>query len=246
MKKGGGAGGAGGDLGSIQDMMAKAFENPEMMNALNAMGENVQKAMEEMAKMSPEQIQEQMQQAMQMMTSGDIMDSVVGKKDEVLANLKQTGLVSDEELAKYEADPEYFEQQMKGAFSQMEGLFSDPDIIKTATETMQGMQQAMSNPIVTEMQQLLLAEDASDLKIEELRLKVLQDKESLTENALIGNMFSDADFAASLSSEAAFKVEFLKAREALQSVMGGGGIPGFGGAAAADIGAAGDIGIGAL
>jgi hypothetical protein len=211
-------------------MMAKAFEDPETMKALNAMGDGLQQAMEEMGKMDPAQLQAQMEEAMKMMTQGDVMDSVLDKKDEVLANLEQTGLVSAEELAKYKADPAYFEEQMKSAFSQMQGLFSDPNMMKSAMEGMQGMQEALADPVVTELQELLMADSVTDLEIETMRLKLLQ-KPSLMEDSPalamfggIGDEIKDAD---------KFKQGFYEGRAAIKEVMSAaGGMGGMMGAGA--------------
>jgi hypothetical protein len=205
-----------GDLDKLQEMMAKAFEDPETMKALNSMGDGLQQAMEEMGKMDPAQLQKQMEDAMKLMTQGDVMDSVLEKKDEVLANLEQTGLVSAEELAKYKADPAYFEEQMKSAFSQMQGLFSDPDMMKSATEAMKGMQDAMSDPVVTELQELLMADSVSDLEIETMRLKLLQkgmaeDSPALAMFGGIGDELKDAD---------KFKKGFYEGRSAIKELLG--------------------------
>jgi len=227
------AGGAG-DMGDLQAMMAKAFDDPETMRAMEAMGTNMKEAMEQMGNMDPAQLQQQMEEAMKLMSGGDVMDAVIGKKDEVLANLEQTGLVSAEELARYKSDPAYFEEQMKSAFDQMQGLFADPEMMKSAGEAMAGMQEAMSDPTIAELQELLMADSVTDLEIETMRLKLLQ-KPSLMEDSPamamfggIGDEVKDAD---------KFKKGFQEGRAAIQEVMGGmgamgggGGMGGFGGA----------------
>lgn len=106
-----GAGAAGGlagmpnlegmDMESIQKMMEEAMKDP----SLAAMNANMAEAMEQLGKMSPEELQAQMMEGLQQLTSGDIMDSVLGKKDEVLETLAAQGLVPAEKIAEYRADP---------------------------------------------------------------------------------------------------------------------------------------------
>lgn len=222
---GGGGGGALAGMDDLQAMMAKAFDDPETMRALNAMGGNMKDAMEQMGNMDPAQLQQQMEEAMKLMSGGDVMDAVIGKKDEVLANLEQTGLVSAEELAKYKSDPAYFEEQMKTAFDQMQGLFSDPEMMKSAGEAMMGMQEAFSDPIVAELQELLMADTVTNLEIETMRLKLLQ-KPSLMEDSPalamfggIGDEVKDAD---------KFRKGFEEGRAAIKEVLGAAGAMGTG------------------
>ena len=68
------------DMESIQKMMEEAMNDPSFA----AMNANMAEAMEQLGKMSPEELQAQMMEGLQQLTSGDIMDSVLGKKDEVL------------------------------------------------------------------------------------------------------------------------------------------------------------------
>ena len=106
-----GAGAAGGlagmpnlegmDMESIQKMMEEAMKDP----SLAAMNANMAEAMEQLGKMSPEELQAQMMEGLQQLTSGDIMDSVLGKKDEVLETLAAQGLVPAEKIAEYRANP---------------------------------------------------------------------------------------------------------------------------------------------
>ena len=217
------------DMAKLQDMMAKAFQDPSTLEAISQMGAGLQDVMEELGKMDPAALQAQMEQAMKLMTGGDIMDAVISKKDEVLANLEQTGLVPPEELAKYKADPAYFEEQMKGAFDQMKGLFDNPEMIKTAAEAMKGMQDALSDPILTQLQELLVADSVTDLQIEELRLMFLQ-KPKLFENNPAMAMFKG--LADEVKDAKKFKAGVMEARKSINDVLGAvggaGGLKGLG------------------
>lgn len=225
--------GASADLDNLQAMMAKAFDDPETLKYLEQMGQGMQDAFKEMANMDPEQLQKQMDEAMKLMTSGDMMESVIEKKDEVLANLEKTGLVSADELAKYKADPAYFEEQMRGAFDQMKGLFSDPDLINTAAESMKGMKDMMSNPLVQDINNLMMADSVTELEIEELRLKVLKDQDSVGTSgaaAMFGQMADD------VNDSDKWKNSIMEGRKMFKEMMGTGGMGAGGMGAGAGVG----------
>jgi len=239
-------------MANMQKMMADLMNDPKMMDAFKDMGQDLEKAMDQMAQMKPEEIQSQMEAAMNMLTNGDIAETIMGKKDEVLASLKSTGLVSDEELAKYEADPAYFEEQIRGSFDQMKDIFANPDVINNAQNAMAGIGEAMKNPLVSQIQQLLVADTVTDVQIEELRLMLVEDPEAYASNPILSTMFMDEALKESIKSTDAFKEQMLDAREKVQEIMNTGMIPGMenlmqglGGAAEAEVGATGDIGIGA-
>lgn len=209
------------DLDNLQAMMAKAFDDPDTLKYLEQMGAGMQDAFKEMANMDPEQLQKQMNEAMKLMTGGNMMESVLEKKDEVLANLEKTGLVSADELAKYKADPAYFEEQMRGAFDQMEGLFSDPELINTAAESMSGMKDMLSNPVIQEINEMMMADSVTDLQIEELRLKLLQDPSLIGSDgagAMLGQMTEDVKDADK------WKTGILEGRKMIKEMMGAGGM----------------------
>lgn len=226
---GGAAGGDIADMAKLQEMFAGAFENPE---ALAGFGEDMNRAMEELAKMDPADLQKQMQEAMAAMTQGDMVESIIGQKEAVLANLEETGMVSEEELAKYKNDPAYFEKQMRGAFTQMQGLFSDPDILKVAGETMLGMQQALNDPAIAELTALFQEGMGDDTKIEEARLKLLSDPE-LASNPVFKAMFEGDEFQEILRDPVKWR-ETVK--EGQQMFAGAAGEAGAGVAAGARIG----------
>ena len=149
-------------------------------------------AMEELSKMSPEQMQQQLQEAMEMLTSGDMTDQIVGKKDEVLASLEASGMVSPEELAKFKADPEYFEAKMRESFGQMKEIFSDPKMIQGAMDMMKGAG-AGGSDMMKEMAKAFSEGLDTDEKIEEARLEILSNPE-LSANPMLKQMFASDDF----------------------------------------------------
>jgi phosphotransacetylase len=142
------------------------------------------RVMQEMAdmlsKMTPEQLEAQMQEAMKMITSGDMMKTLMGQSDEILKVLAETGAVPPDEIAKFKADPEYFEQKMQESFSQMQGILNDPAIMKAATETMGGLTELLQNPgLIDDMLKGLMSDFGDDEAIEKARLTLLTDPESM-------------------------------------------------------------------
>jgi hypothetical protein len=82
---------------------------------------------------------------------------------------------------------------MRDAFDQMKGIFSDPEVIKTAAETMKGMQEAFSDPAIADLTKLLEEGLSDDTKIEEARLELLSDP-ALAGNPVIAAMFKEGEF----------------------------------------------------
>ena len=97
---------AGMDPAAMQKMMEEAMADPALRQQMESMNANVADAMEQLAKMSPEELQAQMMEGLQQLTSGNIMDSVMGKKDEVLETLAAQGLVPADKIEEYRSNPE--------------------------------------------------------------------------------------------------------------------------------------------
>jgi len=228
-----GAGGGLEGLGDLQAMIANAFNDPETMKAFEQIGAGMQEAMGQLGEMDPDELQKQLNEVTNMLTSGDMMGNVMGKKDEVLANLEKTGLVTAEMLEKFKNDPAYFEEQMKSAFDQMKGIFSDPSIVDGATNAMKTMQDVLSNPVIKEINELMLADSVTDTDIEEMRLKLLQIKDPLSESeasAMLGTLLEDV-----LDAEK-FKTGIIKGRKLLNGLGMGEGEEGAGIGAGAGVG----------
>jgi len=200
------------DMAKLQEMFAGAFENP---GAMAGFGDDIAKAMEDLAKMDPADLQRQMEDAMAAMTSGDMVDNIIKQKDQVLANLEETGLVSAEELEKYKNDPAYFESQMRDAFQQMQGMFSDPEVLKAAGETMKGMQQAFSDPAIANLNKLLEGGMEDDTEIEGARLKLLQDPE-IVNNPVFKSMFDGDEFQDILNDPKKWRESIKEGQEMLK------------------------------
>lgn len=179
------AGGGGGDLGDLSKLMGDL--DPKMLEEMAGLGAQFDEVMKMMAQMSPEELEKQMKDAMEMMQSGDMMKNMMENQDEILKALEEAGQIDAEELAKFKTDPEYFEQKMKESFDQMGQLFSDPDVLKMATESMAGLKDMYNNPnAMNEMMGALLADFDSDEKIEEARQMLLSNPE-------MAGMFDDPE-----------------------------------------------------
>lgn len=180
------------------------------------MGGKFEEALQELSKMSPEQLQQQMAEAMSMLTDGDMASQIIDKKDEVLASLEQTGMVSAEELAKFKADPEYFELKMRESFDQMKGVFSDPKMIQGAMDAMKGSQDMMQ-----EMTKAFTEGLDTDEKIEEARLEILKNPE-LTGNPMLKGMFDAPEFKEVLNDPLKWRESIKEGQQAFASVGAGG------------------------
>eukprot|EP00339_Tiarina_fusa_P006253 CAMPEP_0117035310 /NCGR_PEP_ID=MMETSP0472-20121206/25089_1 /TAXON_ID=693140 ORGANISM="Tiarina fusus, Strain LIS" /NCGR_SAMPLE_ID=MMETSP0472 /ASSEMBLY_ACC=CAM_ASM_000603 /LENGTH=270 /DNA_ID=CAMNT_0004744749 /DNA_START=184 /DNA_END=996 /DNA_ORIENTATION=- len=135
---------AGLDLGDL----SKMFEDmdPAALEEMAKLGPELDEIMKMMAEMSPEQLQKQMEDAMKMMASDEMMENMLSHQDEVLASLEEMGQIDPEELAKFKKDPEYFQQKMKEGMDQMREIFQDPEMLQVAAESMQGLTDLYNNP----------------------------------------------------------------------------------------------------
>lgn len=203
------------DMEQMQDLWKDAMNDPETMKQMEQMGDKFGEAMEELSKMTPEQLQQQMQDAMSMLTDGDMADQILGKKDEVLKSLEQTGMVSAEELAKFKEDPEYFELKMRESFGQMKDVFNDPEMIKGAMNMMQGIGGAdgAGGDMMKEMAKAFTEGLDTDEKIEEARLEILSNPE-LSSNPMLKQMFDAPEFKEVLADPVKWRESVKEGRTA--------------------------------
>lgn len=199
-KEGAGGGGGGGpaDMDALMKQMGidpselkkvMGDIDPDMMKGLADLGPAFDEMMKMMAEMSPEELQEQMKQAMDLMSSTEMMDSMFQNKDLVLKQLEEAGVVDPTELARLKADPEYLEQKMKDGFGQMKELFNNPDTVKLATEAMKGATEMFQNPEKLNEMMAEMMKGISDEQIEEARKKLLGEG-SVGDNAMLKQMLA--------------------------------------------------------
>lgn len=182
------------NMESLTKMMDEAMKDPETKKLMDQMGDQFGTALEQLSKMTPEEIEQQMKDAFKMMSDGSMVDDIVGKREEILQQLEEGGTVPAEELAKFRADPEYFELRMRESFDQMKNMMGDPDMLKTMTDAMGGMKDLMDSggTLMTELNDLLTGgELQDDDKIEEARLKLL--KGDFSDNPFLKEMMNNAE-----------------------------------------------------
>jgi hypothetical protein len=171
-----------GNLGVGMEELAKMMGDidPKALEEMAGLGPQFDEVMKMMGEMTPEQLEQQMADAMQMLQSGDMMESMRQYQGDILKTLEEAGQIDPEELAKYKTDPEYFEQKMKESFGQMQELFSDPEVLKEASASMQGLSDMFNNPgAMDDMLGELLKDFDDDEKIEEVRQLFLSNPEEL-------------------------------------------------------------------
>lgn len=208
-----------GDLGDLSRMMGEM--DPKMIEELAGLGDQFDEVMQLMARMSPEDLQKQMQDAMQMLQSGDMMKNLLENQDEIIKALEEAGQIDAEELAKFKTDPEYFEQKMKESFDQMGDLFSDPDILKMATESMQGLSELYENPdMLTDMMKDMMQDFDDDEKIEEVRQMYLKNPE--LGHPALKEMFSGEEMQEILSDPKKWRDSVKEGQGLLNKGMAGG------------------------
>jgi len=162
-----------GDLGDLDAMMKQmgidADEMAKFAEEFGASMPDMDEVMKMMADMSPEDLAKQMQDAMDLFSGDDMMANMLGNQDEILAMLEETGAVDAEELAKFKADPEYFEQKMKESMDQMKEMMADPELLANAAQGMKAAQDMYNNPGALNDMMADILKDLSDEDIEEVR-----------------------------------------------------------------------------
>ena len=157
-------------------------------------------AMDELLNMNPEQLKEQMEDALKMLTSTDMKQNILDQKEEVLAMMEAQGTATPAEIAEYRADPAKFEEAMTKAFGQMKEIFSDPKALDTVVDMMQGFGAIMKDPeaAMSKLGGVLQEVLADDDKIEEARLQLLNDP-SVAGNNVLADMFDSDEMKAILN-----------------------------------------------
>lgn len=192
--------------------------DPKMFEEMAGLGAHLEEVMKIMAEMSPEELEKQMRDAMEMLQSGEMMQNLLQNQEEILKTLEETGQVDAEELARFKTDPEYFEQKMKDSFEQMGALFQDPEVLKLATESMAGLTDLYKNPEkLEEMMSALFKDLADDEKIEEARQMLLESPDL----GSLGELFNNDEMQAVLKDPKKWR-ETVKEGQGLLNQAGAG------------------------
>ena len=215
--------GGGADMAQLQKMIQESMSDPETQKYMEQMGGQFSQAMEQLSKMSPEEIQAQMAQAFDVLQSGDMIDGLVNQRDEVIAQLETTGTIPADEIAKMKADPAYFELKMRESFDQMKDMFQNPEMLESMTAAMSSMKELMDSgdEILDEMTKMLTSgELQDDEKIEEARLQILRG--DFDTNPLMKEMFESEEMQELLKDPKKWRESVKEGQENIKSAVGGG------------------------
>lgn len=220
---GGGAGG-GADMAELQKMIQESMSDPETQKYLEEMGGQFSQAMEQLSKMSPEEIKAQMAQAFDVLQSGDMLDGLVQQRDQVIAQLEGTGTIPADEIEKMKADPDYFELKMRESFDQMKDMFQNPEMLQSMTQAMSSMKDLMDSgdEVLDEMTKMLTSgELQDDEKIEEARLQILRG--DFDTNPLMKEMFASEEMQELLKDPTKWRESVKEGQANIQSATAGDG-----------------------
>ena len=209
-----GAGGAAGGL-DMQKMMEDAMKDPAAMQYLEKMGHDIGSAMEQLSKMTPEELESSMKEAFSALTDDSMLDALMGSPEDVLKNLEMTGIIPADELAKMKADPDYFKAKMKESFGQMQNMFQDPEMAGYMTQALNGMTELFQNggALMSELEKLVGSDDlASAEKIEEARKALLEGDAS---NPMLQQLMGNDEMKAMLQDPQKFRDAVQEGRRAL-------------------------------
>jgi hypothetical protein len=212
---------AGGDIPDMAGMdlgdLSKMFEglDPAALEEMANLGPELDEIMKMMAEMSPEQLQIQMEEAMQMMASDEMMENMLANQDEVLKSLEEMGQIDPEEMARFKTDPEYFQQKMKEGVDQMRDLFQDPEMLKVAADSMQGLTDLYNNPDqLVKMMEGIFEDFDDDEKIEEARQMLLENPD--LGHPSLGGLFDTAEMKEILADPVKWRENVKEGQELLQ------------------------------
>lgn len=212
------------DPDEMMKMIQESMNDPATMDYLNQFGAGMQEVMDQLSQMSPDELMANLQENLAQMSSPDILDSVLDQKEEVLSSLLEQGLITPEQAAEYESDPDKFQQEMASAFEQMNQLLSDPKALEAAMGMMTGMADVLNNPegVMGQMANALNDVLGDDEKIEEARLQLLADP-GTAGNPALASLFQSEDMLDILSDPIKFREEVKKGKEMLSGLGGGDG-----------------------
>jgi hypothetical protein len=206
------------DPNALQELIAEGMKDPAIQEMMNGM----QGAMDELLNMDSEQLKSQMEEAMNMLTSMDMQQNILGQQEEVLAMMEAQGTATPEEIAEYRANPEKFAEKMSEAFTQMKEIFSDPKALDEVLTMMKGFGELMQDPkgAMSKLGSVLQDALSDDEKIEEARLQLLSDPSA----AGVAN-FDSEEMQAILKDPVKWR---KSVKEGQRMMMGGGNAGGVG------------------
>lgn len=209
------------DPNMLQDLVMEGMKDPQVQEMFSGM----QGAMDELMNMDSDQLKTQMAEAMEMLTSMDMQENIMGQKEDVLKMMEAQGTASPEEIAEYRADPAKFQAAMTEAFGQMKELFNDPAAMETVVQMMKGFGEIMKDPnaAMSKLGEVLQDALSDDDKIEEARLQLLNNP-SVAGNKAISDMFGSDEMKDILNDPAEWKKTVKEGQRMMTGGAGGAGM----------------------
>mmetsp|Transcript_9424 Transcript_9424/g.13819 ORF Transcript_9424/g.13819 Transcript_9424/m.13819 type:complete len:291 (-) Transcript_9424:147-1019(-) len=167
------------DLGEMGKMLENAMKDPANAAMLEDMTKGMESAMEQLKNIKPEDIAN----AMEQLNSGDVIDTLLEDKDELLKNMAATGMVSEEQLAEYQNNPDKLAADIKDAMGQMSDLLSNPETIESFQDLLSNPEKALESlmggagPALGGMGEDIMAALNDDDQIEAARQQLLNNPE---------------------------------------------------------------------
>jgi len=203
---------AGMNPSDMEELIKHAMEDPEMKEIMNSLNYDLGSAMQELADLTPEKLAEQMQEAVNLFTSDSYFESALQNQEEILKNLEASGMVSEEDLEEFRANPTKLEEEMKAAVEQMKELFSDPEALGTAAQIAQGLTGLLTDPEkLAEAMAELSNELTNDDKIEEARLQLLSNPD-LAGNPDLAELFGSSEMKEILNDPVVWRESVKKGK----------------------------------
>ena len=205
------------ELGNIDmnEILKHAMEDPDMKEMMNQFDFDLEGAMAELANLTPEQLAKQMEEAMNLFTSDNYLETALENQEEILKNLETSGMMSEEELAAFRNNPQQLETEMKAAMDQLKDLFADPEAMNAATEIAQSLTGLLTDPTkLADAMAEMSAQLSDDDKIEEARLQILSNPEILG-NKEMQELFGADEMKEILKDPAAWKQAIEQGKDML-------------------------------
>jgi len=169
-------------LGDVSKLFGDMMNDPELVKLLESVNKEGGDILDKLKNMKPDEFASQMNDALNYLTSDDMLSSILDNKEEVLKNLETSGVIDKSAIEQLTKDPEKLESDMKTAFSQIQNMFKDPETLKTVTDIAQDITDVLQNPdklsgAMETLYSTLMKDVNDDDKIEEARQQLLSNPE---------------------------------------------------------------------
>merc|ERR1719362_1882689 len=162
---------------SLQKIIKDALNDPHVMNTMGQINLGMDSVIDELGNMSASDLKRHFVEGINHLTSPEMINSIMGNKDEVLFSLKEQGLISAEQINVYKNDSSKFEAEMTEAILQMQTFFDSPETLQAATSVVEGLSKIIKNPddALKRFAETFSETLNNDDKIEDARLQLLND-----------------------------------------------------------------------